>query len=73
MNHQYALPRENCTFKNAMLWGNFRGHCNTLKSGELSTKAKCFHITMAVLETLPILSQLISVIEFVANNIFYFF
>lgn len=66
----YLLSNEVNTFKNAMTWGIFKEHCDQVQHGKLSNGAKCFHVTMGALEFLPVLSQLISLIEYCVNKIF---
>lgn len=57
----YALPNESYTWRNALLWGNFSGHCELACKGTLG--AYIVHIIIAALEFLPIIGQIASIFE----------
>lgn len=51
----------NCTgIKRALFWGYFANHCQKAKLGN----HRAFHVTMAAAEFFPLLSQIVSLIEF---------
>ena len=59
-----TLSVGNYTVLNALLWGNFSGHC--LKAeGESSWKLRVVHIAIAAIELLPVISQIVSLVELI--------
>lgn len=57
----YSLDKTNYSCKNALLWGNFAGHCK--KAGEGSLGNRIVHVLIAAIEFLPIISQISSICE----------
>lgn len=57
----YKLNYEEYNIKNALLWGQFLGHCNRVKQSDW--KGRCIHVIFAFLEVLPIVGQIISLFE----------
>ena len=57
----YSLPSRDYTWKNAFLWGNFKGHCRKAMHGAFSERF--VHILIAMTELLPVLSQITSLFE----------
>lgn len=57
----YFLDKLRCSWKNALFWGNFVGHCKKIREGNLG--GRCVHAFIAVLEFLPIVSQISSIFE----------
>jgi len=49
------------SLKNALFWGNFNYHCVQAKKGNVFRRV--FHIALAAIELLPIISQIISLFE----------
>jgi hypothetical protein len=66
----YALDRSNYTWENALLWGNFLGHCKKAKEGSL--KSRIVHVIIAIAEFFPILSQIASLFEKVIVSCFFY-
>lgn len=58
----YKLNYEEYNIKNALLWGQFLGHCNRVQKSDW--KGRCVHVIFAFLEVLPIVGQIISLFEF---------
>jgi len=58
---RYALNRNDYTWKNALFWGNFIGHCKKIKEGRLGNRL--IHLLIAAAELLPIVSQIASIAE----------
>lgn len=57
----YALKREDYNWQNALLWGNFAGHCNQSCRGSLGNRI--VHLIIAGLEFWPGFSQVASIFE----------
>lgn len=57
----YTLSPEEYTLKNALLWGNFIGHCKKANEGKWGER--CVHVFIATAEFLPIISQIVSIFE----------
>lgn len=65
MNH--SIDTEYYTWKKALLWGNFKYHCQMAKKGKLSHRI--IHLLIAAIEFPPILSQVASIFEmFIVKN-----
>lgn len=60
-NLHYSLPLKDYTWKNAFLWGNFKGHCRKAMHGAFSERF--VHILIAMVELLPVFSQVTSIFE----------
>lgn len=60
-NFNYSLDKTNYSWQNAFLWGNFVGHCKKANEGSLGNRA--VHVLIAVIEFLPIISQICSICE----------
>jgi hypothetical protein len=65
MNFNYSLGVDKYTFGNAMLWGNFFGHCQEASRGrQQGNMGKwAVHTLIAMAEFLPVVSQIASSIE----------
>jgi hypothetical protein len=63
------LATERYTLSNTLQWGLFRAHYEKASENS-STGSKILHITLAALEALPILSQLVSLVEYAVASIF---
>ncbi|MBS0585834.1 MAG: hypothetical protein JSR76_06000 [Verrucomicrobia bacterium] len=63
------LAAERYTLQNTLQWGLFRAHCDKASESS-STGSRFLHVTLAALEALPILSQLVSLVEYVVASIF---
>ncbi len=61
------LPTPAYTLSNALSWGLCKSHFD---QANLTSSKGIKHLSLALLETLPILSQIVSLIELVAVNIF---
>ncbi|KAF3362500.1 hypothetical protein PHSC3_000973 [Chlamydiales bacterium STE3] len=61
IQNSYFLNPETYTWGSALCWGNFIGHCKKVR-GSLG-KYKAVHLLFAVVEFLPIISQISSIIE----------
>lgn len=59
----YSLNLENYSLKNALLWGNFLGHCEETRHGTLQYRAVQMLIAASLL--LPIFSQIGSIFEMI--------
>lgn len=57
----YSLTSSDYTWKNALLWGNFSGHCRKAMYGTFAERF--VHILIAVAEILPVFSQITSIFE----------
>lgn len=57
----YSLEPTKYTWKNALLWGNFIEHCK--KIGEGAFGSRFVHLTIALAELIPGISQIVSVFE----------
>lgn len=68
MTHfNYSLDHTNYTLKNALTWGNFRGHCKEVGKGHWTKST--VHLLIAAMEILPIISQIASLMEkFIMNK-----
>lgn len=60
----YSL--NNYSVSNALLWGNFVGHCQKAQEGSFGNRA--VHIIIAGVECLPIIGQIASLFEMVIIN-----
>jgi len=58
---KFSLDKASYTWKNALLWGNFSGHCKQATKGSLGNKA--VHGLTAFLEFFPVIGQIVSIIE----------
>ncbi|MFI5344128.1 MAG: hypothetical protein ACHQUC_07905 [Chlamydiales bacterium] len=63
-NFNYSLDKENYTLKNALLWGNFYGHCSKAMEGKLSSRT-VVHVLIALIEFIPGIGQIASIFELV--------
>lgn len=61
LNFQCALPLESYTWRNALLWGNFKEHCDASKKGKILDRV--IHALIAAVEFLPIVGQIASIFE----------
>lgn len=68
MTFNYALTIDDYTWKNAILWGNFSGHCQKAMEGNLGHRI--VHVLIAALELLPIIGQIASIFEKIIVNSF---
>lgn len=57
----YFLDKTSYSWLNALLWGNFVGHCK--KAGQGSLGDRIVHVLIAAIEFLPIISQISSICE----------
>lgn len=57
----YSLERASYTWQNALLWGNFLGHCRKATHGSLDKRV--VHVIIAIIELFPLISQITSIIE----------
>ena len=57
----YSLNLPSYTIKNALLWGNFKGHCLRAQEGSLGNRI--VHVLIAAAELLPVISQIASLFE----------
>ncbi|CCB87439.1 MULTISPECIES: hypothetical protein [Parachlamydia] len=57
----YALDESRYTWQNALLWGNFTGHCKKATQG--NWRNRIVHTLIAGAEFLPIISQIASTFE----------
>ena len=57
----YSLPSNHYTWKNAFLWGNFIGHCRKVRVGTFADRL--VHLLIAMVEILPVFSQITSIFE----------
>lgn len=57
----YSLEKSEYSWKNALFWGNFAGHCRKLSEGSLGDRL--VHALIAFVELIPILSQISSIFE----------
>lgn len=57
----YALNQSDYSWTNALLWGNFIGHCK--KVGEGKWEDRIVHLLIAASQLLPIISQIASIAE----------
>lgn len=62
----YAL--KDYTWKDALLWGNFAEHCQKAQQGDF--KSRIVHALVAIVEFLPIISQISSIFEMIIVNNF---
>jgi hypothetical protein len=60
-NFTYSLDKSSYSWQNALFWGNFVGHCRKAKEGSLGNRL--VHAFIAVVEFLPIVSQISSIFE----------
>lgn len=60
-NFNYALPNDDYSWKNALLWGNFNGHLQKAMEGTLGDRI--IHVLIAAIEFLPIIGQIASIFE----------
>jgi len=60
-HNQYTLDPSTYTLYNALLWGNFRAHCD--KICKVKWGGRVVHVICAALEFLPVISQIISLFE----------
>lgn len=60
-NFNYSLSVKDYTWKNALCWGNFIGHCK--RAEEENFCSRIVHILIATALFLPIISQIASVFE----------
>lgn len=58
---QFALDQSSYTWTNALLWGNFVGHCKKAETGHFGNRI--VHGLIAATELLPIIGQLASICE----------
>lgn len=68
VNFNYSLGKENYSLKNALFWGNFYGHCKKTMEGKLGSRA--VHALLALVELIPVISQIASIFEMVIINKF---
>ncbi|HEY4831497.1 MAG TPA: hypothetical protein VIH61_02945 [Waddliaceae bacterium] len=61
VNFNYSLPFEDYTWENAILWGNFKGHCKKADEGTFGHRV--IHVLIAAAEFLPIIGQIASIFE----------
>lgn len=57
----YSLNYRDYTVKNALLWGNFRGHCALMMEGKWGHRV--VHAGIAFIQFWPIISQIASLFE----------
>lgn len=57
----YALSSEEYTWKNALLWGNFLGHCKKAREGNFFHRV--IHVIIAAIELPPLIGQIASIFE----------
>lgn len=57
----YSLNYRDYTVKNALLWGNFRGHCALVMEGTWGHRI--VHVGIAFIQLWPIISQIASLFE----------
>lgn len=62
----YALKEY--SWEDALLWGNFAAHCKEAQRGDL--KGRVIHVLIAIIEFLPIISQISSIFEMIIVNKF---
>src|ERR1700733_7612011 len=60
-NFNYSLALEDYTWENAILWGNFKGHCKKANEGTFGHRV--VHVLIAAVELLPIIGQIASIFE----------
>jgi hypothetical protein len=60
-NFNYSLSFEDYTWENAILWGNFKGHCKKVNEGTFDHRL--VHVLIAAFEFLPIIGQIASIFE----------
>ena len=60
-NFNYSLDIDSYSWTNALLWGNFVGHCKKACEGSPSTRI--VHLIISAVELLPIISQIASIFE----------
>jgi hypothetical protein len=60
-NFNYSLDKTSYSWQNAFLWGNFVGHCKKANEGSLGNRT--IHVLIAIIEFLPIISQISSICE----------
>jgi len=65
------LEKEDYTWANALLWGNFIGHAKKIREGSLGDRI--VHALIAISESIPIIGQIASIAEKLIVNIYYNF
>ena len=69
MSFGFFLKQPDYTTGKALTWGNFLGHCHKARSTpDLSLKVA--HVAMAALEFIPVVSQVVSLIEMTSFHYF---
>lgn len=68
----YLLPYDRYTLCNAMLWGNCYNHFKIVCSSDRGGCWKSiFHITIAMVELIPVVGQIVSLVEFFFAFLYY--
>lgn len=67
----YLLPYDQYTLCNALLWGNCYNHYNNICNDEESYCKSIFHITVAMIECIPLVGQIVSLAEFFIGILYY--
>lgn len=67
------LRYDQYTLCNALLWGNCYNHFNNVYNQEECSWKSVFHITVALIECFPIVSQIVSLAEFFIGVLYYYY
>lgn len=67
----YLLPYEQYTLYNAICWGNFHNHLKNICNDEGDYWKSACHFTIAVIEFIPIIGQIVSVFELCIAYLYY--
>ncbi len=68
MAMNWRLSQSDYTIRGALVWGNCLKHARASRTSQ--GKEKIIHITLAALEALPLLGQLIALVEYAAQKYF---
>ncbi len=66
INFHFALPIQDYSWKNALLWKNCLGHYR--KAREANFYGRCIHLLIAAVESLPLIGQIASIFEKIVIN-----
>ncbi len=66
INFHFALPIQDYSWKNALLWKNCLGHYRKVR--EANFYGRCIHLLIAAVESLPLIGQIASIFEKIVIN-----
>lgn len=69
----YLLPYNQYTLCNALLWGNCYNHLNNVCNDHNSCWKSAFHITVALIEVIPLIGQIVSLAELFIGILYYYY